>query len=79
MEYISREFKQHNWRLYEKNENERVYRRKGLEFFTIKRTKYGKISVSFPMKNSKYNYETEFDNYTDVYDYVVDKLKYLSE
>ena len=77
MEYIAEEFEQRQWKLYQDKTNERVYRRKEMEFFVIGKSPKGNISVSFPMKNSKYNYLTEFDNYSEVYDYVVDKLNYL--
>jgi hypothetical protein len=79
MEYIAQEFEQRQWTLYQDNTNERVYRRKDTEFFIIGKSRRGNISVSFPMKNSDCNYLTEFENYSDVYDYVTNKLNYLDE
>jgi len=79
MEYLDEEFKQRQWSLYVNTDTERVYRKKDCDFFVIKKSPKGNISVSFPLKNSEYNFATEFDNYTKAYDYVVEKLKYLDE
>lgn len=77
MEYIAEEFNQRKWSLYQDTTDERIYRRKEMEFFIIGKSPRGRISVSFPMKGSAYNFKTEFDNFSDVYDYIVDKLEYL--
>jgi hypothetical protein len=77
MEFLDKEFTQRNWKLYENNNNEFVYKRNDLEFFIIKQTPKGNISVSYPIKNSQYNYVTHFNNYTNLYDYVLDKLEYI--
>jgi hypothetical protein len=77
MEFLDKEFTQRNWKLYENNNNDFVYKRNDLEFFIIKQTPKGNISVSYPIKNSQYNYVTHFNNYNNLYDYVLDKLEYI--
>jgi hypothetical protein len=77
MEFLNEEFTQRKWSLYENNDNELVYKRNELEFFIIKKTQDDKISVSFPIKNSNFNYVTQLSNYTEMYDYVLDKLNYI--
>lgn len=77
MEFLNEEFTQRKWSLYENRDNELVYKRNELEFFIIKKTQDDKISVSFPIKNSNFNYVTQLSNYTDMYDYVLDKLNYI--
>lgn len=77
MEYLDEEFTQREWSLYSIDEQERVYRRKELEFFIIKRLEDNTIKVSFPIKDSIYNYSTHVSNYRELNDYVLDKLDYI--
>jgi hypothetical protein len=77
MDYLEQEFEQRNWTLYNATKNEMTWRRKAMEFFIIKNENNDDISVSYPLKNSIYNYKTNFTNYTEMYDYVLDKLNYI--
>lgn len=77
MEYLDEEFTQRNWKLYSIDEQERVYRRNNLEFFIIKKVEDDKINVSYPIKNSIYNYSTNVSSYRELNDYVLNKLDYI--
>ena len=69
----------HNWReIYNGcNQKKMVYEKSDNEVCIT--YKNGKIYISTPLKNSDYNYETEFnmDNFGNVLSYVDDKLQYL--
>ena len=77
MNYLEEAFEQRNWSLYNTTKNEKTWRRKDLEFFTINTENKDNISVSYPLKDSIYNYKTTFTNYTQMYDYIIDKLNYI--
>lgn len=77
MNYIEEMFKQHKWSVYDKNENLTIFKRGDNEFFEIKNSLHNKVKVSFPLYNSEYNYSTEVRGYTNLYNFISDKLEYL--
>lgn len=74
--YIKHEFEKRNWKLYKSEDNQDTYVRNS-EFFIVGRNNDDTFFVSYPLRESKYNYTTRFIDYEMMYTYMVDKLDYL--
>jgi hypothetical protein len=69
-------FKQHGWKLFKNEMNWICYSKFGkeTEYFEI-RLDTSKVHVSIPIKNSPYQYNTTFNNYFDVSEYIESRFR----
>jgi hypothetical protein len=63
------------WKIFKNDFDHIVYMKPGneMDYFEIKLTKT-EVCVSIPVKNSKYQYATSFNNYFDASDYIEEHL-----
>lgn len=84
MNHLIDEFTQRKWQISTTDNDSVTFMKNNEMFFTIKGNIISensdiKMVVSFPLKNSDYNFSTTFYDYYDMYDYVCDKLIYLDQ
>ncbi len=79
MEYITQEFLDNKWRHIKNTMQQQVFEKNGREF-AITKQDFNKISVSFPLHNSHYNYVAILDNsenFDKIYNYITYKIHYF--
>lgn len=71
-------FKEFGYKLQSENDKEIVFisEVENSKVFTITKES-GRYYVSFPLKNSNYNFQTYFNNGYELFEYIQGKLNYL--
>lgn len=84
MEQLIELFQSYNWLVGNKGVNNITFihpNHYGKEFILgSNENSQSSMFVSFPLKTTvDYNFRTSFDNYSELFDFVVDKLNYMNE
>jgi len=78
MNYITQEFTEREWKHIKNTANEHIFEKNDSEFAITHSN--SKIFISAPLVNSKYNFQTSFNNdddFNEIHAYILNKLNYF--